>query len=116
MKLKDILPEEPLDRIMVRTNDPWDEDPDGMLFGYVGWDGANLVDLDGDYYSLNEEVTRYEWEEDGSLTYWIHSDWSVDSSGHVAMREEPHKWCYDRLCERCVWKDKGGCSEWPIIT
>lgn len=75
MKVKDILPSTPLERIMVRTNDPWNEDPDGILFGYVGWDGANFVDLDGDYYSLNEEVTRYEWEEDGSLTYWIHSDW-----------------------------------------
>lgn len=87
MKVRDILPNYPLERIMVRTNDPFKEEPDGILFGYVSWDGANFVDIDGDNYYLDEEVTRYEWEEDGSLTYWIHSEWDF-CGNNLIIREE----------------------------
>ena len=52
MKLKDILPPTPLKQIMVRTNDPLNKNYDGILFGYVGWDGKKLISLDGDNYYL----------------------------------------------------------------
>jgi hypothetical protein len=30
---------------------------------------------DGDYYSVDEVISKYEYEEDGSLTYWTVSEW-----------------------------------------
>ena len=83
MRLRDILPQRPVARIMVRTNYPEQledeltekEISDGMLFGYCAWDGEKLISLDGDSYSLNEIVVRYEWEDDGTLTYWTHAEY-----------------------------------------
>lgn len=73
MKLRDILPSYPLQNIQVRTNDPFGDD---MLFGYCHWTGSELVSGDGDSYYLDEEVVKYEFdEENGRLTYWIHSEW-----------------------------------------
>ena len=46
-----------------------------MLFGYCAWDGEKLISLDGDSYSLDETVVRYEWEDDGTLTYWTHAEY-----------------------------------------
>ena len=69
MKVKDILPSYPLEKIMVRTNDPLKEDYDGILFGYVSWNGKELISLDGDNYYLEDEIYRWTWEDDGSLTY-----------------------------------------------
>lgn len=80
LMVKDILPDYPLDNIMVRTNFPKcveDNTGDGMLFGYVAWDGEKLISLDGDIYYLDEYVTKYEWA-NGQLVYWIHSTWSGD--------------------------------------
>lgn len=78
MTVKDILPDRPLDCITVRTNSPFEDEPDGMLFGCCAWDGENLISLDGDNYYLGDEVSRYEWSDDGSLTYWFQSDWRID--------------------------------------
>lgn len=73
MKLKDILPGYPLRNIEVRTNDPDGED---MLFGYCHWTGTELVSGDGDNYYLNEEISKYEFDEEKrELTYWIVSKW-----------------------------------------
>ena len=74
MKVRDILPSYPLKYIEVRTNDPYGED---MLFGYCHWTGVQLVSGDGDNYYLDEEISKYEFnEETGELTYWIISKWS----------------------------------------
>lgn len=84
MTLRDILVGRPgTFRIMERTYYPsWMEDEltkkeikDGMLSGYCLWDGRFLLSMDGDFYTLDEEVDRYEWEDDGSLTYWCHCEW-----------------------------------------
>ena len=73
MKLKDILPNYPLENIEVRTNSPLEED---MLFGFCHWTGSELVSADGDSYYVDEEITKYEFYEGGQkLTYWIISEW-----------------------------------------
>ena len=74
MKLIDILSGRPLDRIEVRTNSSFDDDQNGVLFGFCAWDGSNLISLDGDNYYLDEEVTKFEWA-GGNLRIWIHSEW-----------------------------------------
>ena len=44
MKLRDILTKgKPVETIMARTNDPFDECEDGILFGYCQWDGEKLI-------------------------------------------------------------------------
>lgn len=74
MKVRDILPSYPLKYIEVRTYDPYGMD---ILFGWVHWTGKTLVSADGDYYSLNEEVKKWEYDEDTRhFTYWIHSEWT----------------------------------------
>ena len=78
MKLRDILPAAPIDRIEVRTNRP---DGGDMLFGFCAWDGKNLISLDGDSYYLDEEVTNYDLEihpDSIGLTYWIKSVWESE--------------------------------------
>jgi hypothetical protein len=71
MKLKDILPEQPVERIMVRTYGPDGED---MLFGYCMWTGSELISGDGDSYSIEEEIVKYAFDEYG-LIYWFESEW-----------------------------------------
>lgn len=70
MKLKDILPDHYIN-IMARTTDPWGDD---LLFGYCHWTGTELVPDDGDYYSIEEEIVRYEFNDYG-LAYWFESQW-----------------------------------------
>lgn len=73
MKLKDILPNHPIDTIMVRTNDPYGGD---TLFGYCHWTGTELVSDDGDSYYIDDEIYKYEFNEDKTfLTYWFMSNW-----------------------------------------
>lgn len=73
MTLKDILSDYPIEYIEVRTNDPWGDD---MLFGYCHWTGTELISGDGDSYYLDEEINKYELdEENGKLIYWIVSEW-----------------------------------------
>lgn len=72
MKLKDILPDHPLDCITVRCSDPYGED---MLFGSCRWDGEAIHSLDDDYYSLTQEILRYEYDSEGNLTFWFKSEW-----------------------------------------
>lgn len=70
MKLKDILPDHYIN-IQSRTYDPWGED---MLFGYCHWTGTELVSDDGDSYSIEEEVIKYEFNDYG-LSYWFEPEW-----------------------------------------
>lgn len=74
MKVKDILPKNSID-IMVRTNPPKNCIYEDLLLGYCKWDGEKLISLDGDSYSIEDEILKYEYENDGSLTYWIISEW-----------------------------------------
>lgn len=73
MKLRDILPDYPIEDISVRTNDPWGGD---MLFGYCHWTGTELISGDGDNYYLDDEISKYMFDlEKKRLVYWIESEW-----------------------------------------
>ena len=58
--------------IEYRCNSPFGSD---MLFGFAEWDGQELKSSDGDSYYLNEEIEKYEWEDDHHLTIWIFVEW-----------------------------------------
>jgi len=74
MTLRDILEgHPPVKYCQERTN--FADEPDGIFTGSCEWTGTELLPLDGDCYSLDVEIYRYEWEEDGSLTYWVWSNW-----------------------------------------
>lgn len=66
MIVKDILPDRPLDVIRVRLNY---KDMD-ILIGFCCWTGRELQSLDGDNYDLYDEIEKYEFDEEGNLTYW----------------------------------------------
>jgi len=81
VRVRDILPPTPIEKIEVRTNYPDhlrnltpNQEEWGMLFGYCSWDGNELKSLDGDNYYLDEEITGFRWW-NGLLTYWIHSEY-----------------------------------------
>ena len=71
MLLKDILPDRPC-QITYRTFLPWNED---TLAGLCRWDGKELISLDGDTYSTDDRILKYETDPDGSLTVWYESQW-----------------------------------------
>lgn len=66
MKVKDILPDHPLEKIMVRVADKGAD----ILIGFCHWTGSELISLDGDSYQLDDEIEKYEFDEEGNLTYW----------------------------------------------
>ena len=66
MKVKDILPDHPLEKITVRVADKGVD----ILIGFCHWTGSELIPLDGDNYQLNDEIEKYEFDEAGNLTYW----------------------------------------------
>lgn len=74
MKFRDILSISP-QLVEVRTNGPKGYDCDDLLLGQCTWDGENFVSTDGDYYTPDDEIDKYEYESDGSVTVWITSDW-----------------------------------------
>jgi hypothetical protein len=69
MKLRDILPDSPIAHIQVKCYEL------DMSFGYCSWTGTELISLDGDVYFLDEEIVKYKFNDDGSLTYWINWEW-----------------------------------------
>ncbi len=73
MKLKDILPLTPLESIEVRCFGPNGED---ILFRFCSWDGETINSIDGDSYYLDEEISKYEFDGDGNLTYWVVREWT----------------------------------------
>lgn len=75
MRLKDILPQTPVD-ITIRSNAPKGCEKEDILFGFCRWDGSKLVSLDGDDYELDDEIVKYEYESDGSLICWIAVTWT----------------------------------------
>ena len=47
------------------------------VFGYCHWTGTELISGDGDSYSIDEEIAKYEFAENGkSLTYWFEAEWT----------------------------------------
>ena len=68
MTVRDVLPNHPVE-IMVRTNYPESLLPylsserieQGLLVGYCSWDGDKLIPADGDYYSVDEVISKYEY-------------------------------------------------------
>lgn len=69
MKLKNILDDEDC-YITYRTTGPHGED---ILFGYCYWDGEKLKSKDGNSYSVEDEITKYELHSAGDLTVWYKS-------------------------------------------
>lgn len=73
--LKDLLTVgEMVSTIYFRCNSPA-EDEEDMYYGACHWDGNSLIAKDGDFYSLDEPLEKYQREEDGSLTVWIAVEW-----------------------------------------
>ena len=70
MKLKDLLKDYPIN-IMYRTHYKEKD----MLAGYCFWTGTELVSLDGDDYSVDDEISGYEWNGADDLTIWYESNW-----------------------------------------
>ena len=60
----------PIDTIIVRCFHSEGGETEDVLIGFCSWDGTKLVSLDGDSYRLDDKVDKYEFHEDGSLTYW----------------------------------------------
>lgn len=67
--------------IMYRTNSPIPEEED-MLFGYCKYENGKLISIDGDSYSLDDMISKYEFVESDEhknsidLIVWIESEWS----------------------------------------
>ena len=60
-KMPVICPElQPPFAVMQRTTAPSNIGIQDFLSGYCKWDGENLTPLDGDYYSLDDEIVAYE--------------------------------------------------------
>ena len=73
--LKDLLiVGEMVSTIYFRCNSPA-EDEEDMYYGMCHWDGNGLISKDGDFYSLDEPLEKYQREDDGSLTVWITVEW-----------------------------------------
>lgn len=92
MKLKDLLTSTPIPVIEWRSNDPLGKDPDGIFCGLCTWNGKELLSLDGDIYSPEEEIYRYEWygENNENLTYWSESKWEIYDDS-ICFRENSKK-------------------------
>lgn len=80
MKLKDILPANPIE-LMARMFLPekFQNFPEeDTLFGYCFWDGNKLIPHDNDSYSLDDEIEKHEiWQNhnEAYLVYWIKTEW-----------------------------------------
>lgn len=90
MTLRDILPDHPIETIMVRANAPLGYRESDMLVGYCSWDGEKLISLDGDSYDLDDEVEKYEYSDD-ILTYWEHIEWKYASNFNQGENHEDSK-------------------------
>lgn len=73
MKLINIIDGKTIETIMYRTNSPFNDRED-MLVGYCAYLDEELISLDGDSYSLDDEIEKYKWEDD-MLIVWYKSTW-----------------------------------------
>ena len=73
MKLKDLCtPEQAIDTIQYRCYGPNQEDE---MLGYCTWNGTELSPLDGDYYSLEDEIIKYEQIDKDLLIVYVEVNW-----------------------------------------
>lgn len=74
VKLKDIVAGHEYPRIMYRTNGPEGED---ILFGYCAYTGGKLHSLDGDFYSLEDEIIHFfiDEENNNELVVYFRSEY-----------------------------------------
>ena len=71
MKLKNLLNDLPC-RITYRTYGPNNED---LFQGACVWNGQELKSSDGDIYSIDDDIIKYELEPSGDITIWRESKW-----------------------------------------
>lgn len=83
MKLRDLcLPDYPIDTIQYRCYGPAPECAD-MMFGYCRWTGKELQSMDGDSYSLDDEIIKYEWFGEHLLIVYFEAQWiGADENGN----------------------------------
>lgn len=48
---------------------------DDKLYGYAYWDGERLESEDGGYYSIEDDIQSYSWDDDNTLIVWIEVAW-----------------------------------------
>lgn len=95
MFLKGLLTDKPIDTIEVRTYDPSGDD---MLFGYCRWTGSELISEDGDSYSVDEEVEKWEYNEEKNwLTYWFAAEWSEDPDYYDETEDDFYNEVWERF-------------------
>lgn len=71
LKLKELLPCRKVE-IEYRTHDIFGDD---ILHGACKWDGNVLKPIDNDIYSIEDEISSYEWNGPNNLTVWYISKW-----------------------------------------
>lgn len=72
MILRELLKDKKHCEITYRTNSPYEEN---MLVGYASYENGNLMSVDGDGYSLDDVISKWEWNKYGDLTVWYDSKW-----------------------------------------
>lgn len=71
MKLKTLLPRRKV-FIEYRTHSASGDD---VLSGFCVWTGEDLKPGDRDCYSIEDELTSYEWDGPDNLIVWYESKW-----------------------------------------
>ena len=75
MILKDLCkPNQPIDTIQYRCYGPAPIFED-MVFGYCRWTGSELISLDGDSYSLDDEIIKYQFIDEDFLVIYFEAEW-----------------------------------------
>ena len=78
MKLKQIVDmiDKNIPYIAYRTIISIDSDDVDLFTGACRWNDGRLIPLDGDNYSLNDEIKKYEYDKDNNiLVVWYDSEW-----------------------------------------
>lgn len=52
-----------------------------ILHGFCKYINGELISLDGDYYSLNDVIVKYEIYRDDWLVVWYESEWISTEQG-----------------------------------
>lgn len=75
MKLRDLcIPDQAIDTIQYRCYGPA-PDYEDMMFGYCRWTGKELESIDGDSYSLDDEIIKYEQIDEHLLIVYFEAQW-----------------------------------------
>lgn len=90
MILEDVLKDVSCDiEIEVRCNSPVPEAGEDMLMGFCKWNGNEQVleSLDGDDYSLKDEIYDFAFDKEGSMTIWVQVDWITGEEWNNTISE-----------------------------